>query len=136
VAWSKISGPGTVSFAGPNLWVTSATFSEAGDYALRLTVNDGASAASDDLAVKVTGEDAGAVQIVSAELVSAPSVAIRIRFTAPAGRLCVVEYRDTLTEGAWLNLVELQAGPTTGTLQVEDAFAGNRPARYYRVVAW
>jgi hypothetical protein len=136
VAWSKVSGPGTVSFADTNVWVTTATFSEPGDYVLRLTVSDGALAASDEAAVRVTGRDPGAVRIVSAELVNVPNVAIRLQFTAPAGKLCVVEYRDSLTDGAWLNLTELQAGPVTELLQVEDAFADNRHARYYRVVAW
>lgn len=133
-AWSKVSGPGTVSFADASAWVTTATFSEAGDYALRLTVNDGASAASAETTVKVT--DPIAVQIVSAELISAPNVAFRIRFTAPAGKLCVVEYRDSLTEGAWQTLTEVQAGRVAGPLESEDAFAGDRRARFYRVVAW
>ena len=55
--WSKVSGPGTVNFTSVNSLVTSASFSQAGDYVLRLTANDGALSASDD--VQVTVDAAG-----------------------------------------------------------------------------
>jgi hypothetical protein len=51
--WSVVSGPGTVTFAAPSSPTTTATFSAAGNYVLRLTANDGALTASDDLAVAV-----------------------------------------------------------------------------------
>jgi Carbohydrate esterase, sialic acid-specific acetylesterase/Bacterial Ig-like domain (group 3) len=38
--WSQVSGPGTVSFANPNLPRTGVSFSSVGDYVLRLTAND------------------------------------------------------------------------------------------------
>jgi Big-like domain-containing protein/K319-like protein/IPT/TIG domain-containing protein len=53
-AWSQMSGPGTVSFSAPNALSTSATFSVAGTYVVRLTVNDGALSSSDDVTVIVT----------------------------------------------------------------------------------
>lgn len=53
-AWSKISGPGTVTF-GDAAAATSATFSAAGDYLLRLAANDGSTTVFQDLAVTVTG---------------------------------------------------------------------------------
>src|SRR5205823_737945 len=37
--WSKVSGPGTVGFGNANLPQTTATFSAAGTYTLRLTGN-------------------------------------------------------------------------------------------------
>ncbi|TDV38705.1 discoidin domain-containing protein [Actinophytocola oryzae] len=40
-AWSKVSGPGSVVFADPNTPSTLATFTEPGDYQLRLTASDG-----------------------------------------------------------------------------------------------
>jgi len=52
-AWSKVSGPGTVSFANPNAVDTTASFSAAGVYALRLGANDGALSASDVVVVTV-----------------------------------------------------------------------------------
>ena len=39
-AWSTVSGPGTVTFGNVNLVDTTATFSAAGTYVLRLTAND------------------------------------------------------------------------------------------------
>ena len=53
-SWSKESGPGQVTFAAPDLPVTTATFSESGDYVLKLTVNNGQTSASSTLQVKVT----------------------------------------------------------------------------------
>lgn len=51
VAWSKVSGPGVVSFANANLVSTTATFSEIGAYVLRLTATDSAISVSDDISV-------------------------------------------------------------------------------------
>ena len=39
--WSKVSGPGTVTFANATALATTATFSAAGGYILALTANDG-----------------------------------------------------------------------------------------------
>jgi len=49
--WSKVSGPGTVNFANPNADTTTASFSTAGVYTLRMTANDGALQNYDDLVV-------------------------------------------------------------------------------------
>jgi hypothetical protein len=51
--WSKVSGPGTVTFTNPNTIDTTATFNQAGIYVLRLTANDGLLQAFDDLVVTV-----------------------------------------------------------------------------------
>jgi hypothetical protein len=51
--WSKVTGPGTVTFANPSARVTTATFSTSGSYTLRLTANDGALSASDTIVVTV-----------------------------------------------------------------------------------
>ncbi len=51
--WSPVSGPGTVSFSNASALNSTATFSASGAYVLRLTVSDGALAASDDVAVTV-----------------------------------------------------------------------------------
>jgi PKD repeat protein len=52
-SWSKVSGPGTVTFGAGSSLSTSAAFSTAGTYTLRLTVNDSALSASDDVVVIV-----------------------------------------------------------------------------------
>ena len=63
--WSKISGPGTVSFATPNAAGTSATFSAVGAYVLRLTVSDSALSGSDDVIVTVSANKAPAASFSS-----------------------------------------------------------------------
>ena len=55
--WSKLSGPGTVTFANPNVTITTAAFSEAGTYTLRLTATDSELTASDDVVVEVDPEN-------------------------------------------------------------------------------
>jgi hypothetical protein len=54
IAWSKTSGPGTVTFSPANAAVSTASFSAAGTYVLRLTANDGALSAFDEVQVIVT----------------------------------------------------------------------------------
>lgn len=56
-SWSKVSGPGTVNFANANATSTSASFSQAGTYILKLTANDGFLQNSDD--VQITVNEAG-----------------------------------------------------------------------------
>lgn len=56
-AWSKVGGAGEVSFSNPAELTTSAVFSEAGVYVLRLTASDGALSASDEIAITVNPEN-------------------------------------------------------------------------------
>ncbi len=51
--WSKFSGPGTVTFSDATSLTSTATFSVAGTYVLRLTVSDSALTASDDISITV-----------------------------------------------------------------------------------
>ena len=51
--WSKVSGPGSVTFADPAKPATTATFGAAGSYTLRLTGDDTARTSSDDVVVTV-----------------------------------------------------------------------------------
>lgn len=52
--WSKVSGPGSVSFGNANAPATTASFSAAGTYVLRLTATDGQFASSDDVTVQAS----------------------------------------------------------------------------------
>ncbi len=54
--WSVVTGPGPVSFGNASTASTTASFSVAGAYTLRLTVNDGEFSGSDDLVVMVTAD--------------------------------------------------------------------------------
>lgn len=52
-SWSMVSGPGTVTFGNANSVDTTATFSQPGDYVLRLTASDSQASNSDTINVKV-----------------------------------------------------------------------------------
>lgn len=54
--WSKVSGPGMVTFGNANVVDATTAFSEAGIYVLRLTANDGDLSASDEVTVVVNEE--------------------------------------------------------------------------------
>jgi hypothetical protein len=51
--WSQVGGTGTVTFGDAGAIDTTASFSTAGSYTLRLTVNDGELSSSDDVDVTV-----------------------------------------------------------------------------------
>ena len=64
--WSQVSGPGTTSFADGSALNTMASFSADGTYVLRLTADDTALSASDDLTVVVNPEAPNVPPTVSA----------------------------------------------------------------------
>jgi hypothetical protein len=53
-AWSRVSGPGTVTFSSPSTLNSTASFSTAGTYVLRLTVSDSLLASTDDVTIVAT----------------------------------------------------------------------------------
>jgi len=53
VAWSVVSGPGTVTFSAPTSTQTTARFSATGTYVVRATASDGALSSTDDVTVTV-----------------------------------------------------------------------------------
>jgi RHS repeat-associated protein len=53
VQWSKVDGPGTVTFGSPNALQSTATFSAPGIYVLRLTADDTLDQVSDTVEVRV-----------------------------------------------------------------------------------
>jgi hypothetical protein len=63
VAWSTVSGPGTVTFTDPNAVDTTASFSSAGTYLLRLTATDSALTGSDEMTVVVSASGGGTTTV-------------------------------------------------------------------------
>ncbi|HSE08346.1 MAG TPA: hypothetical protein VLB29_06750 [Nocardioidaceae bacterium] len=59
VTWSKVSGPGTVTFGNAAAVDTTASFSEAGSYVLRLSADDGALTTADEVVVTVSPASGG-----------------------------------------------------------------------------
>jgi hypothetical protein len=69
--WTKLSGPsGTVTFANASAIDTTASFTAAGTYVLRLTASDGALSSSDDVTVVVNPAPTGQA-VVSFTLINA-----------------------------------------------------------------
>jgi RHS repeat-associated protein len=59
--WTKVSGPGTVTFVKASAAVTAASFSASGTYVLRLSASDGSLTSIADAIVVVTPTEASAV---------------------------------------------------------------------------
>ncbi len=64
--WSKVSGPGTVNFGNANALNTTASFSTAGTYVLRLTASDSVLATTDDVTVTVNAAGQGVLSVTGA----------------------------------------------------------------------
>jgi hypothetical protein len=74
--WTKVSGPGTVTFGNPNVTVTTAAFSVAGPYVLRLTASDSELTSSDDIEIIVIPENhAPTVAAGSDQTITLPNTA-------------------------------------------------------------
>ena len=88
VTWSKVRGPGNVTFANANAAATSATFDAAGTYVVRLTGSDSALSASDDATVTIsTPVPAGPVvrSVNPATYTVGQPVTVTLTCTIPAG---------------------------------------------------
>ena len=127
-AWTKVSGPGEVTFASPASPDSTAAFSATGNYVLRFTVNDGSLSATDAVAVAVVSvEGAPALSVVFTG--TSPS----LHFVAAAGASYSVQVRNELVTGRWTTVRQVAAGPTGQVVEVP--LLGSEPQRYYRVVS-
>ena len=82
--WSRVSGPGTVTFGNAAQQLTTATFSADGTYVLRITANDSQFSATRDLTVLVnvsnlslTGQDIGTVGLAGSHTIAASTYTVR-----------------------------------------------------------
>jgi RHS repeat-associated protein len=76
VTWTKVSGPGPVTFAEADQAATSATFSVDGEYVLKLTASDGQLLSSDTVIVTVIPRNqAPIVDAGSAQTIELPAAA-------------------------------------------------------------
>ncbi len=133
--WSKVSGPGNVTFANASALSTTASFSTAGTYILRLTVSDGSLSASDDLTVIASSQTPPSFRIDSVGVSGGASPVLRLRFTASAGQTYTVQYRGSLTNGAWSKLTDVPAQSSTQTVEVTDPILPASQQRFYRIVS-
>jgi uncharacterized repeat protein (TIGR03803 family) len=103
VTWSKVSGPGTVTFANASAASTSATFSSTGTYVLAATANDGFVSVSTSLTV-------GAGVAVST---SGTTVVDQLSFTGNLSDGAAAT--ATLGGTTWTELCSAESGTTTVT---------------------
>jgi hypothetical protein len=98
LAWSQLNGPGTVTFSAPTAADTTASFSAAGVYTLRVTASDGSLSSFDD--VQVTATTALNALFVGNAPLGADAAAI-----AELGRLgfAVTQMADTAVTAAAAN---------------------------------
>ncbi|MBS0657014.1 MAG: hypothetical protein JSR82_02050 [Verrucomicrobia bacterium] len=123
VAWSKASGPGTVTFTNAAAAATSATFSTPGRYVLLLSADDGTHAvAYDALTIDVLPN----VTVV-------PGANATVQFGSAVGQNYRVDRCDDPVVGNWTVLNASVPG-TGNIVQVVDAGAGAVARRFYRVV--
>ena len=120
--WTVDSGPGTVTFAGATAVDTTATFSLAGTYVLRLTATDSALSAFDTVTVTVTLVP----PVNTAPVVSAgPDLtATQFAFATLVGSVS----DDGLPSGTVTQLWTVDSGP--GTVTFGNAFAAATTARF------
>jgi RHS repeat-associated protein/uncharacterized repeat protein (TIGR01451 family) len=115
MAWSLVTGAGTVSFGSPDQATTTATFSYPGSYLLRLTASDSEKTASSDVVVNV-GAEPGPLPVVT--------------LTGPADGVTVtqpVAVTGTISQGSWK--LEYQLGNGQDPAQPWTVFAsGTAPA--------
>ena len=108
VAWSKDSGPGTVTFGDAAQQDTTASFSTAGVYVLRLTASDSALSASDTVQVTVNPEAVG-------------SLPPDPQTVAPTLNATVVTTTFAATEFLYTGTDPIQTGVAPGTIDPKRA---------------
>jgi hypothetical protein len=133
--WSKVSGPGNVTFANAHALGTTASFSAAGPYVLRLTASDGALSANDDLTVTVNNSVQPPFGIDSVDVSAGAPPLLRLRFTAGAGQTYTVQFRDSLAGGGWSKLTDVPAQPSAQTIEITDPILPASEQRFYRIVS-
>ncbi|MES2982476.1 MAG: IPT/TIG domain-containing protein [Verrucomicrobiota bacterium] len=129
IAWSKVSGPGTVVFSNTSAASTQATFSVEGVYTLRLTASDGTTQTSDDVVITVMRNNlpivnAGSDQTIP--LVDAPWTPANLTTTGwydasdastiTASSGLVSQWRDK--SGNALHLSASAGNPQTGSVSI------------------
>jgi fibronectin type 3 domain-containing protein/anti-sigma regulatory factor (Ser/Thr protein kinase) len=128
VTWSKVGGPGEVTFGNAHALVTTASFNAPGTYVLRLTADDGQLQGSDETAIVVESVNP-VLSINDVTLNEGNTGAVEALFTvslaASNGQEVTVEYEasdGTATGGsdyvAGSGTLTFPAGITTQTISV------------------
>lgn len=125
-SWTKVSGPGSVTFTPSDSPATTAAFGAPGTYVLRFSANDGALSASDTVTVVARA----AVAAPALAMVQGPTPALR--FEAQAGVAYVVRARVALADGPWLPVTTI---PAADARLIEIPIPATDDARFLQVIA-
>jgi len=130
--WSVVSGPGTVTFADARAAATTASFSTAGVYVLRLTASDGALTAFDETTITVSPASLTVTAISPNSVQAGSSVNANITGTGfvPGARLTFEQGQGSTPVASAVTV--LDAGRMTAT--VTAGSGGPRKPRYWNVV--
>ncbi|HJX28489.1 MAG TPA: RHS repeat-associated core domain-containing protein [Thermoanaerobaculia bacterium] len=130
VTWTKVSGPGPVTFVDATIAATSATFTVDGEYVLKLTASDGQLSSSDTTTVTVIPRnqppvvDAGSDQTL--ETVEMP-VPTELHGTVtddalPRGSAVTITWSVIDGPGA-VTFADVQAAVTTASFDIPGVYA-------------
>ena len=87
--WSKLSGPGTVSFSPngtPNGDVSTTSFTLPGSYVLRVAISDGAASISSDVSVSVLADVATSSMLTASPTAIEVGESITLTWSVPSSR--------------------------------------------------
>jgi RHS repeat-associated protein len=129
LAWSVVSGPGPVTFGSPASATTTATFTLAGTYVLRLTASDSQLSASSDVAVVVKPQSQNQPPTVSAgpnQTINLPTTTVTLNGTAtddglPVGSTLSVSWSKVSGPGTVV-FASPSSARTTATLSVPGVY--------------
>jgi hypothetical protein len=133
-SWSKVSGPGNVSFSNPNALDSSATFSTPGSYVLRLMASDGVLSNTDDISITVNSTVQSPPEVESVNIAPGPPALFHLKFIATAGQTYTVQYATSFPSGTWLKLSDVSAQSSTQEMDITDSSGLGDTRRFYRIV--
>lgn len=111
--WEAVSAPGTVTFANPLATSTTATFSAAGVYVLRLTASDSELSSSADVTITVIGT--GGTGTGPQTLTLSPAVAGPLVTGTSQTLTATFANNNSPISGATVSFTVTGTNPTTGT---------------------
>lgn len=139
IAWSKVSGPGSVTFSAKAARAT-ANFSAPGDYVLRLTADDGQASANDEVAIRANSAPVAQNLAINTDEDTAAAVVLQATDTegdALTYQVAALPQHGTLG-GVSPNLTYLPAANFNGTdeftFRVNDGLADSEVATVRIVV--